>query len=106
MTKDPRLERLIVLAELMRETEMARLRAAARALEQSRAQFAALSTPATDPSSVARARAALRHETWAAPRRAAVNRQMARQMAEWLATRESARRAFGRAQVLRGFGDR
>jgi hypothetical protein len=71
-------------------------------------QIAALDHPA-EPEGLdlaPAAQVALRYQLWADIRRAELNTVLARQTADWLAAREDARHAFGRAEALRGIATR
>jgi hypothetical protein len=104
MTADPaRLARLAEIAGLLRDRKLTDLRAAAAAIAESRDRLAALAPaavtdPAVDP--VALARAALRYELWADGRRAEINRGLARQTVAWIAARDAAAAAYGRARAM------
>jgi DnaJ-domain-containing protein 1 len=96
--------RLQAIAELLRDARLAELRRLAESQAATRAALADLaSVPAeTRLSAPAALRAELAWQAWADARRAELNRTLARQTAEVEAARETAARAFGRAEALRG----
>jgi hypothetical protein len=104
----PALARLVEASALLRETALADLSRTARACAESRAQLSALTAPAVPaelPAAVA-ADVTLRYQRWADQRRAALNQQLARQLAEWLEARRRAARALGRDEALQRLRDR
>lgn len=101
MTEDNPLHRLTQMSALLLEARTAKLREAAAAREALRAQLQALDQAAAPGDDPAIQRAALLYEAWAATRRADINQALARRQADWLQELDSARRAFGRDQVLR-----
>ncbi len=96
------------LARLLLDHRLSRLRQAVDRCDQTRMQIAALDRPA-EPDGLELAPSAqvsLRYQHWADVRRSELNTVLARQTAEWLAAREDARHAFGRAEALRGIAGR
>ena len=102
------LQALGALADLMLDSRLVALRAAAEARNASLARFDALNaTPAaTDLPLIAEALASLGYQRWADARRAEINLVLARQTAEWLEARDAARTTFGRKQALQGLATR
>lgn len=103
------LRRLKELADLMLDHRLALLRNAAAAKAQSEAALAALARPASEPDGLegaAAALAGLAYQRWTDARRAEINPVLARQTHHWMETRDEAKRAFGKAEVLRGLADR
>ena len=103
MTQKQDLTKLRLISDLMLETRLARLTAAAHAKQQSENQLAGLAqtcsmTDGVEP--VAAQLAALNYQRWAEARRAEINLLLARQTAEWIEARDAARTAFGRAEVV------
>lgn len=96
--------RLLQLAATVRDKRLHDLAAATAACEATRAGLAALGTHGSESglSPWEAAFAIERHDLWLMQRRAALNMQLARQMAEWEARHAEARRSFGRAQALQG----
>jgi hypothetical protein len=96
------------LARLMLDHRLSLLRSAAERREQSRRQIVALDgvEPAADLPPVTAGQVALRYQLWADARRSELNMVLARQTAEWIAAREAASLAFGRAEALRGIAGR
>jgi hypothetical protein len=109
MSRAKDIARLETLAALVRDHRLASLRAAAAQCEQSRMQIAALAreeTPDADLPAVAASLVALRYQAWADVRRGELNTVLARQTALFLAARDEARSAFGRAEALRRIAER
>ncbi len=102
------LQALGALADLMLDSRLVALRAAAEARNASLARLDALNaTPAaTDLPLIAEALASLGYQRWADARRAEINLVLARQTAEWLEARDAARTTFGRKQALQGLATR
>lgn len=96
------METLQKLSRLVLDHRLSDLRASHERLEQSRRQIAALDRDAApaDLPTVAAGQVALRYQLWADVRRSELNIVMARQTAAWLAARDEARHAFGRAEAL------
>jgi hypothetical protein len=107
MTSPRELTALQGLARLLLDQRLSQLRLAADRRDQSRMQIAALETAShlTDLGFAAE-QVAMRYQLWADVRRAELNTVLARQTAEWMAAREDARHAFGRAEALRGIAAR
>ena len=108
MTRPRDITALQDLAQLLLDHRLSHLRQAAYRREQSRMQIIALEVadePA-DLSPVTAGPVALRYQLWADVRRSELNTVLARQTAEWMAAREEARLAFGRAEALRGVAAR
>lgn len=97
------LGRLQHLAAMIRDREMAGLRAANLAREASEARLADLAKPmptmGLDP--VMAALTEIRWQRWADRRRAEINLQLARQIVECEQMRDRACHAFARTEVLR-----
>jgi hypothetical protein len=96
------------LARLMLDHRLSLLKGAADRREQSRRQIAALdgAEPAAGLPPVTEGQVALRYQRWAEARRSELNIVLARQTAEWIAARDDASHAFGRAEALRGVAAR
>lgn len=96
------IHRLSKIADLLLDLRLAELQKAGRAREESLARLADLNVaPSTDPDPVAAAQVDVRYQLWADARRAEINMTLARQTAKWMEARDSARAAFGKAEVLR-----
>ena len=110
MTDRSRIARLAELAALVSDAELARLAAAQAAVAQTGERLSVLKPALVGSdsalSAVALAGVHLRYERWAEARRQEINRQLARDMAQMIKARESARQAFGRAAVLRAMAER
>lgn len=103
MTRADELRRLTALTRLILDARLAELRRAADARAASEARLAGLGQPAGQAAGLQGATAhlaSLAYQRWADARRAEINRQLARQTAEWLEATDRARSAFGRDQVL------
>lgn len=102
MSRPSDLARLQTLAALVRDHRLSLLHEAATRCSQSRMQIAALDRDSKDPdlSVVAAGLVGLRYQAWADVRRGELNTVLARQTADWLAARDEARLAFGRAGAL------
>jgi hypothetical protein len=96
--------RLLRIAATVRDKRLQDLAAATAACEATRAGLAALGAHGKESglSPWEAAFAIERHDLWLMQRRAALNLQLARQMAEWESLHAEARLAFGRAQALEG----
>ncbi len=102
-------QRLKELADLMLNHRLALLREAAAAKARSEAALAALAQPASDPDGLegaAAALASLAYQRWTDARRAEINPLLARQTHHWMEARDDAKRAFGKAEALRGLADK
>lgn len=100
---DPRLVRLVQLAQLVRDARLADLSRHVQACAATQARIAALNAPMpqdTDLPTPTLALVALLHDRWAAPRRLALNEQLVRQTAARSTAELAAKAAFGRALVL------
>ena len=103
MTQKDDLAKMRLISDLMLETRLAKLTAAAQAKQQSEEQLLGLaptSYPTDRIQPVAAQLAALNYQRWAESRRAEINLVLARQTAEWIDARDAARTAFGRAEVV------
>jgi hypothetical protein len=102
MTVDPRLARLAVIADLLRDVRLADLAQASMARNASLARLQDLSRPVDTGGldALAGAQADQLYQRWAAARRAEVSRALATQTADWQASKGRARLAFARSQVL------
>ena len=106
---DKRIASLGRLARMVLDTELAKLRGAARERDASLAALKTLATPRDAPeglSPVAAGLAALGYQRWAERQRAEINTRLARQTAEWMEARDRAALAFGRAEALGQLADR
>ena len=101
------LTRLQQLATMIRDREMAGLRAAQLAREASEARLADLAKPmpTQDLDPIAAALTEIRWQRWADRRRAEINLQLARQIVECDRMRDGACHAFARSDVLRRLRD-
>lgn len=109
MTKTAQLLRLKHLADLMLDSQLAQVRAAAAAKAASEERLAALARPVAAPEGIgeiAAGLAALGYQRWADARRAEVNLVLARQTVAWMEACDAARLSFGRKQALQGLADR
>jgi hypothetical protein len=90
------------LAQMILDGHLARVRAIARAREESLAHLADLNRPfePSDLHPVAAAEAEMRFQRWADLRRAEVNQLLARQNVEMEEARSAAKLAFGRSSAL------
>ena len=101
MTDRKTAARLAVLADLVLQDRLARLRAAAAARAQTMAQIAGLAEqPAEGLDPLVAAQQSLRYQQWADARRQELNLVLARQTAVWMTAHGNATEAFGRAQVI------
>lgn len=101
MTIKTRLNRLSVIAGLIRDRDLARLRQAAAAREETRALIAGLdAASATDLDLVTGALVEQSYHLWAERRRAELNLCLARQTADWLQCQQKAAQGFGKAEIL------
>ena len=103
-----RLDRLLALAAMQRDIDLAKLGQLAEARAETRARLEDLrrsaSAPvATDPVLMG---VRQRHRLWADAQRAELNITLARQEAAWLEARDHTRRSFGRAAVLERLAER
>lgn len=103
MTERDRIRKLKVIADLMRERDLAGLSRAQSAKTRTEDLLRALdrSSQPTLPDTTSAARAQEKYGLWSTNRRIALNQQHARETAAWLAERESAQRSFGQSEVLR-----
>jgi hypothetical protein len=108
MTRSGDIAALQGLARLILDHRLSQLRQAADRREQSRMQIAALDVPQGSPDLglAAAQQVAMRYQLWADVRRSELNTVLARQTAEWMASREEARHAFGKTEALRGIAAR
>ena len=97
----PSLDRLVAVAGAMRDRDLAALRAAGKAREETRALISAIdpAAAASDDDPAAQVNA-LRYRLWAEGRRRDLNIALARQTADWLNCRAAAAQSFGKAAVL------
>ena len=103
MKKTKDLVKLAELAELVLDSRLSRLQAAARAKQDCEAQLTGLAQiPQTgaDLAGVAAELAGLNYQRWADARRAELHQLLARRTVSWLEARDEAREAFGKKQVL------
>ena len=110
MTKPPiqKLAQLQSLAQMVLDAQLAELRAAARARDESLAHLAHLnrSFAQSDLHPMVAAEAEIRFQRWADQRRAEINQTLARQTALLDQTRSAAQLAFGRTSALAALRDR
>jgi hypothetical protein len=108
MSRVKDISRLQDLAALVRDHQLAQLRDAAARCEQSKMQISALEREPSDTGldPVGAGLVGLRYQAWADVRRSELNAVLARQTADWLAVREEAKTAFGRAEALRAVAAR
>ncbi len=105
MSQKQQLAKLGQLANLLLDSRLAVLHAAARAKLESEAQLAGLASPppvAEQISEIAGALAGLTYQRWADARRAELNMLLARQTVTWMEARDQASEAFGKKQALGG----
>jgi hypothetical protein len=109
MTRSAQLSQLAGLADLLLDSRLSALQAAARAKQDCEAQLAGLSLipePQPDLAGVAAQLAGLQYQRWAETRRAELNQQLARRTVALIEARDAAREAFGKKQVLAALADR
>ncbi|OYU38778.1 MAG: hypothetical protein CFE33_13145 [Pseudorhodobacter sp. PARRP1] len=93
------------MANLLLDSRLATLHAAARAKTETETQLDGLMTPpqaAAQVSEISAALAGLSYQRWADARRADLNMRLARQTVAWIDARDAAREAFGKKQALGG----
>lgn len=97
-----RLKQLKILADLLRDRDLSRLRQAQDAKARTEHLLRALDTvPASAGlTPAASAQVVERFGLWTANRRVTLNQRHAREMAAWLGARDDAKQAFGRSEVL------
>ncbi|QYK41575.1 MAG: hypothetical protein KF887_00035 [Paracoccaceae bacterium] len=96
-----RVERLAMVADLLRDRALSDLRLAAKARDSSLAALAALApTKIAADADTADHVNALRHQTWAARQRTELNLALAGQTAVWIEARAAAAQAVGRSDAL------
>lgn len=103
MTRQDQMRRLQQVAGLMFDSKLIDLRAAARAMQETRDHLADLEARPADPAGlpqIALIVAALHYDRWADARRAELNLTLARQTATWLDAQGAARLAFGKTQAV------
>ena len=103
MTKQDQMQRLQQVAGLLFDSKLVELKAAARAMQETKDHLLDLIALPVQPSelpAITMAVAGLRYDRWADVRRADLNLTLARQTAEWLDARDAARLAFGKTQAL------
>lgn len=92
--------RLAVLADLVLQDRLAKLRKAAAARATTQAQIEGLAeAPAEGLDPLVAARQSVQYQLWADARRQELNLVLARQTAQWMTAHAAAANAFGRAQV-------
>ena len=96
------------IARLVLDHRLSVLREAAARRDLSEAQIAALALGAgpTDLPPLQAGQVGFRYQIWADVRRAELNSLLSRQTADWLAARDEAKLAFGRADALRRVAER
>jgi hypothetical protein len=103
MSKAVQLAKLADLAELVLDSRLSALQAAARAKQDCEAQLSALALipeGQSDLEGVASQLAGLAYQRWADARRAELNQQLARRTVSLIEARDAAREAFGKKTVL------
>jgi hypothetical protein len=103
MKKTKDLAKLAQLAELVLDSRLTLLQAAARAKQDCEAQLSGLGQiPQSEPNlvGVSAELAGLQYQRWADARRAELNQMLARRTVTWMEARDEARVAFGKRQVL------
>ena len=103
MNRAKQLVKLAELANLILDSRLSVLQAAARAKQDCEAQLAGLSAtpePQTDLVGMAPQLASLQYQRWADVRRAELNQQLARRTVAVIEARDAAREAFGKKQAL------
>ncbi len=108
MTQRAKLAQLHEVSQLLLDVRLLALDKAARARQASLDRLADLNRPAppTDLNPIAAGEVAMRYQSWADQRRAAINLDLARQTAEWSEARLDAAQAFGRNAVIGKLRDR
>lgn len=109
MTKAAQLSQLAGLADMLLDSRLFALQAAARAKQDCEAQLAGLSAipePQADLAGVASQLASLQYQRWADVRRSELNQQLARRTVALIEARDSAREAFGKKQILTALAER
>ncbi|THD85622.1 hypothetical protein E7811_08010 [Aliigemmobacter aestuarii] len=105
--RDPRLVRLVRLAELIRDRDLGACRAAIAREDRIARQIAATTSQPIDlPEWQGDPRPALAYNRWCDDRRALLNVELARARAESAALKQAAQRALGRHDVLTQIADR
>ena len=103
MKKTQNVIKLAQLAELVLDSRLSELQAAARSKQACENQLAGLGQipqANTDLEGVAAELAGLNYQRWADMRRAELNQILARRTVTWLEARDQAKMAFGKKQVL------
>lgn len=97
-----KLSQLHMIAQLLRDRDLMQLSVASARKQQTEALLAALDKTRTGavPDPVIAAQVVDRFGLWTTNRRIALNQQLARETADWMALRTTAQRSFGRADVL------
>ena len=104
MNDAEKLRRLGQISALLHEAKMNALQKSVRARQDSLDLLTALDapTPPTDLPTITAESVALRYALWADQQRSQINRQLARQTADWHSALQEAALAFGRDQVVQG----
>lgn len=103
MSKSDQLNRLQNIAHVMLDSQLAGLKLAARAVQDTQNRLAGLAAspvPTGELSDIAVALSGLAYERWADARRVELNLILARQTAIWLDASDAARQSFGKTQAL------
>jgi hypothetical protein len=103
MSKAVQLSKLAALAELVLDSRLSALQAAARAKHECEAQLSALSLVPqgqSDLEGMTAQLASLNYQRWADARRAELNQQLARRTVALIEARDAAREAFGKKTAL------
>ncbi|MDR0808304.1 MAG: hypothetical protein LBE86_04120 [Gemmobacter sp.] len=101
------LARMAELAAMLRDWKLEELRQAQARRDATEGLIVGLvAPPAAGLSPVAAAQAELGYGRWADARRRELNQRLAREMVEVMRQQDAARRAFGRADVLRQLEER
>lgn len=108
MSQAKDLKRLSDVAQLLFDSRLDQLHRAARELERSRMQLAAISQVdrSADLDPVTAGKVGLSYDRWADQRRSELNLVIARQTVDWMEARGEAQTAFGRVQALQGLATR
>jgi len=102
MNKKASLQRLTALSDLILDTQLAKLQAAAAERYKSLQRLEDLAAaPSDEANDLTHAATLMRYQRWADARRREINLVLARQTAVWMEARQNAQTAFGRAEVLK-----
>jgi hypothetical protein len=104
--RDPRLARLVRLAELVHQADLARLALARAAVEATRQRLSTLAPSPVESEDISLQRAQLLHEVWAATRKRRLEAELRIQVAHQEQIRDTAARSFARSRVLQSINRR